>query len=48
MSKSVGVSRKIAMYGDCPQEAYAGRMWTGVESIRVMLVGFSPAGCTSI
>jgi hypothetical protein len=46
--KSVGVSRKVATYGDYPQEAYAGRTWTGVGSIRVMLVGFSPAGCTSI
>jgi hypothetical protein len=24
------------------------RTWTGVGSVRVVLVGFSPAGCTSI
>jgi hypothetical protein len=33
---------------DHPQEAYAERTWTGVGSIRGVLVGFSPAGCTSI
>jgi hypothetical protein len=48
LSKSIGASQKVAMYGDRPQEAYAHRMWTGVESVRVVLVGFSPAGCTSI
>jgi hypothetical protein len=48
LSKSIGASRKVAMYRDRPQEAYAGRMWTGVGSVRVVLVGFSPAGCTSI
>jgi hypothetical protein len=48
LSKSVGASRKVATYGDRPQEAYAGRTWTGVGSVRVVLVGFSPAGCTSI
>jgi hypothetical protein len=31
-----------------PQEAYVGRTWTGVGSVRVVLVGFSLAGCTSI
>jgi hypothetical protein len=31
-----------------PQEAYTGRTWTGVGNVRVVLVGFSPAGCTSI
>jgi hypothetical protein len=41
-------SRKVATYGDRPQEAYAGRTWTGVESVRVVLVRFPPAGCTSI
>jgi hypothetical protein len=40
--------RKVATYGDCPQEAYVGHMWTGVENVRVILVGFSPVGCTSI
>jgi hypothetical protein len=34
--------------GGCPQETYAGRTWTGVGSIRVMLIGFSLAGCISI
>jgi hypothetical protein len=47
-SNSVGGLWKVATYGDPPQEAYAGRTWTGAGSIRVMLVGFSPAGCTSI
>jgi hypothetical protein len=41
-------SQKVAMYGDCPQEAYVGRTWTDVGSIRVILVGFCPTGCTSI
>jgi hypothetical protein len=48
LSKYAGASRKVATYGDRPQEAYAGRTWTGVGSIRVVLVEFSPAGCTSI
>jgi hypothetical protein len=48
MSKSVGASRKVATYRDRPREAYAGRTWTGVGSVCVVLVGFSPAGCTSI
>jgi hypothetical protein len=39
---------KVVTYGDCPQKAYAGHAWTGVGSLRGMLVGFSPAGCTSI
>jgi hypothetical protein len=41
-------SQKVAMYGDCPQEAYTERTWTDVGSIRVVLVGFSPAWCTLI
>jgi hypothetical protein len=40
LSKSVGASRKVAMYGECPHEAYAGRTWTGVGSVCVMLVEF--------
>jgi hypothetical protein len=48
LPKSVGASQKVATYGDRPQEAYAGRTWTGMRSVRVVLVGFSPAGCTSI
>jgi hypothetical protein len=47
-SNSVGGSWKVATYGDRPQEAYAGRTWTGVGSVRVVLVEFSPAVCTSI
>jgi hypothetical protein len=47
-SNSVGGSWKVVMYEDRPQEAYAGRTWTGVGNIRVVLVGFSPVGCTSI
>jgi hypothetical protein len=48
LSNSVDDSRKIATYEDRPQEAYAGHTWTGVGSVRVMLVKFSPTGCTSI
>jgi hypothetical protein len=48
LSKSVGASQKFATYGDHPREAYAGRTWTGVGSVRVVLVGFSLTGCTSI
>jgi hypothetical protein len=48
LSKYVGASRKVATYGDLPQEAYAGHTWTSVGSILVVLVEFSPAGCTSI
>jgi hypothetical protein len=47
-SNPVGGSWKVATYRDRPQEAYTGRTWTGVGSVRAMLVGFSPAGCTSI
>jgi hypothetical protein len=47
-SNPVDDSRKVATYRDHPQEAYTGRTWTDVESIHVVLVGFSPAGCTSI
>jgi hypothetical protein len=36
------------MYVDCLQEAYAGHTWTGMESIRIVLVRFSLVGCTSI
>jgi hypothetical protein len=48
LSNFVGGSWNFATYGDRPQEAYAGRTWTGVGSVRVVLVGFSPAGRTSI
>jgi hypothetical protein len=48
LSKSIGASRKVATYEDRPQEVYAGRTWTGAGSVRVVLVGFSPVGCTSI
>jgi hypothetical protein len=41
-------TRMIAMYVNCPQEAYVGRTWTDVRSAHVMLIGFFPAGCTSI
>jgi hypothetical protein len=47
-SKSIGASRKVATYRDCPQEAYTRCTWTGVGSVCVILVGFSPAWCTSI
>jgi hypothetical protein len=48
MSNSIGSVLKVAIYGDRPQEAYAGRTWTGAGSVRVVLVGFSPVGCTMI
>jgi hypothetical protein len=48
LTNSVGGSWKVATYGGRSQEVYAGRTWTGVGGVRVMLVGFSPAGCTSI
>jgi hypothetical protein len=41
-------SWKVTTYRDHPQKAYAGHTWTGVGSVRVVLVGFSPVGCTSI
>jgi hypothetical protein len=47
-SKSIDDSWKVATYGDRRQEAYVGRMWTGIESVCVMLIMFSPVGCTSI
>jgi hypothetical protein len=31
-----------------PAGSVCGRTWTGVGSVHVVLVGFSPAGCTSI
>jgi hypothetical protein len=39
-----GSQWKVVTYGDCPQKAYVGHAWTGVGSIRGMLVRFSPAG----
>jgi hypothetical protein len=48
LSKSVGASRKVATYVNHPQEAYIRRTWTAVGSLHVVLVRFSPAGCTSI
>jgi hypothetical protein len=48
LAKSIGISQKFATYGDRPQEAYAGCIWTSVGSIRVVLVGFFPARCTLI
>jgi hypothetical protein len=48
LSNSVDGSWKGATYGDRSQEAYVGCIWTGVRSVRVVLVEFSPAGCTSI
>jgi hypothetical protein len=41
-------SQKDATYKDCPHEAYVERTWTGVGTVCVVLVGLSPAGCTSI
>jgi hypothetical protein len=48
LSKFISVSWKVATYRDRLQEVYVGRMWTGVGSVHVVLVGFSPAGCISI
>jgi hypothetical protein len=45
---SVDDSWKVIMYCDYQQKAYTGHTWTGVGSIHVMLIGFSPTGCTSI
>jgi hypothetical protein len=42
-----GSQWNVVTYGDCPQKAYVWRAWTGVGSICSVLVGFSPAGCTS-
>jgi hypothetical protein len=33
MSKSAGVSQKVATYGDRSQEAYIGCTWTGMGSV---------------
>jgi hypothetical protein len=49
--RSIQICRRLVKgchIGHHPQEAYAGRTWTGVRSIRVVLVRFSPTGCTSI
>jgi hypothetical protein len=48
LSKFVGASQKVATYEDRLQEAYVGRTWTGLGSVRVVLVGFSLVECTSI
>jgi hypothetical protein len=47
-SNLLTIARKVVTYGDYPQEAYAGHMWTSIRSVRVVLVRFSPTGCTSI
>jgi hypothetical protein len=47
-SKSIDDSWKVATYGVCHQEAYAGHTWIGVGSICVVLIGFSLTGCTLI
>jgi hypothetical protein len=47
MSNADDGLRKVATYVDCPQKAYVWHMWTGMGSIRVVCIGFSPAGCTS-
>jgi hypothetical protein len=47
-SNLLTTARKVTTYGDRLQEAYAGYIWTGVGSVRVVLIGFSPTGCTSI
>jgi hypothetical protein len=39
-------SQKVATYMDRPQEAYTERTWTGTGSVHVVLIRFSPAGCT--
>jgi hypothetical protein len=47
-SNSVSGSWKVSTYRDRLHEVYTRRTWTGVGTVRVVLVGFSPAGCTSI
>jgi hypothetical protein len=47
-SNSVGGSWKVSTYGDRLHEVYTRRTWTGMGSVHVVLVGFSPVGCTSI
>jgi hypothetical protein len=48
MSNIVDGLQKVAMYVDCLLEAYAEHMWTGMEIILVVCIGFSLAGCTQI
>jgi hypothetical protein len=48
LSNHVDDSWRVATYGYRPQEAYIGHTWTGMGSVRTVLVGFSPAECTSI
>jgi hypothetical protein len=48
LSNSLMSTRKVAMYLDCPQEAYTWRTWTGMGSVHVMLIRFSPIGCILI
>jgi hypothetical protein len=40
--------RKVVIYIDYPQEAYAWCTWTGVGSVHVALIGFSPVEYISI
>jgi hypothetical protein len=47
-SNMLATVRKVATYVDYPQEAYMGHMGTGAGNVRVMLIMFSPARCTSI
>jgi hypothetical protein len=47
-SKSADDSWKVSTYEDYPQEAYARHMSTGMGSVCIMLVRFSPTRCTSI
>jgi hypothetical protein len=44
----IGASERLSRTGTAHGKAYAGPAWTGVGSVRDVLVGFSPAGCTSI
>jgi hypothetical protein len=53
----LGVVTLLNSVGDCAKGCHVcglrtgsirGRTWTGVGGICVMLIGFSPAGCTSI
>jgi hypothetical protein len=40
LSNTVDDSRKVAMYGDCPQEAYDLHTWTSIKSVCVMCIRF--------
>jgi hypothetical protein len=44
LSNTVDDSQKFAMYGNCPQETYEWRTWTGAENICVVCIRFPLQG----